>query len=385
MIGTRRVYARPRLQFQRNFSFMPACPAPACPTPVFPATACPAPTCPAHTPLVRTVLVATVLLAWPACAHAQAAQAAPSPQALAPASVLPDAVAVMIDTALASPDKAEADAVIRTAKRALPDFEAAIDAHVAQWSAVRQAAIMPSSPAAAAAAPAPENRQDAAAQAAGPALAETLKWTGEGEVGAFVNTGNAPGIGLVGAFKLRVEGENWRVATNARADYQETAGLVTREQYRFSAEPNYKFNDRSYVFGLGQYEKDRFQGFASRYSLSGGLGYNLLNGKDNRLSIKAGPTWRVTEPVQAERTSVVAGLASLEAKIKLSETLQFSQDANAYVDGEGSTFYTLAALDSRLIGKLKARLSYMIQHETSPELGRLGTDTTSRLTLVYGF
>ncbi|MFN4135516.1 MAG: YdiY family protein [Novosphingobium sp.] len=312
---------------------------------------------------------------------------------MAPAqpAALPDGVAAMIDTALASPDRSEAEAVIRTAKRALPDLEAAIDAHVAQWSAIRQAAIMPASPAAAAGSLSPDNKQDAAAAAAaaaaetGPALAAALKWTGEGEAGAFVNTGNAPGIGLVGAFKLRVEGDNWRVATNARADYQETAGLVTREQYRFSAEPNYKFNDRSYVFGLGQYEKDRFQGFASRYSLSGGLGYNLLNSKDNRLSIKAGPTWRVTEPVQAERTSVVAGLASLEAKIKLSETLQFSQDANAYVDGEGSTFYTLAALDSRLIGKLKARLSYMIQHETSPELGRLGTDTTSRLTLVYGF
>ena len=45
----------------------------------------------------------------------------------------------------------------------------------------------------------------------------------------------------------------------------------------------------------------------------------------------------------------------------------------------------LAAIDSRLIGRLKARLSYLLQHETAPEPGRNGTDATSRLTLVYGF
>lgn len=303
-----------------------------------------------------------------------------TPEATAePDSELPPALAAMIDTALASGDEAEANAVIRTAKRALPQSADAIDRRVARWRTgpqvptVVQVATLPS--------PVTPEPVD-------PAPIQTVsapKWSGEGEAGAFVNTGNAPGIGLVGGFKMLVEGENWRIGTNARADYQETAGVVTREQYRFSAEPNYKFDERGYLFGLGQYEQDRFQGFNSRYSISGGLGYNLIKSDATQLSVKAGPAWRVTESVAAERDAVIAGLASLEAKVQITSSLQYSQDASIYSDATGSTFYTLAALDSKLIGKLKARLSYMVQHETAPELGRLGTDTTSRLTLVYGF
>ncbi|MCX7285151.1 MAG: DUF481 domain-containing protein [Novosphingobium sp.] len=341
------------------------------------------------------LLVAALTMAVPALsAEAAAAAAATSSAAQASATLeaagsiqayLPPSVALIIDTALGSNDPAQVDAVVRTVKSALQQAVAAIEQRVASWptrqsTTVLAAADLPTLPARAQApSPAQPQAQSALARTALP------KITGEGEAGAFRNTGNAPGIGLVGGFKMLVEGRDWRIGTNVRADYQETSGVVTREQYRFSAEPNYKFDERGYLFGLGQYEEDRFQGFDARYSLSGGLGYKVLNGDVAKINVKAGPAWRVTEPVKAVRESVIAGLASLEAKVVLAPGLQYSQDASIYSDATGSTFYTLAALDSKLIGKLKARLSYMVQHETAPELGRLGTDTTSRLTLVYGF
>lgn len=341
-------------------------------------------------------LMIVALATAPAMAQAAVAQAAEAQAAETQAAEtgagqdadLSAPVAAIIDTVLASGDRTEIDAVIRTAKRALPQSADAIDRYVAgridaPISVAQSAAAPP--PALAANRKTPGTKALAAAHLPPPADGASVKWSGEGEAGAFVNTGNAPGIGLVGGFKMLVEGENWRVGTNARADYQETNSVITREQYRFSAEPNYKFDERGYLFGLGQYEQDRFQGFASRYSISGGLGYSVLKSDSARLSVKAGPAWRVTEPVDAARESVVAGLASLEAKVKITPSLEYSQDASIYSDATGSTFYTLAALDSRLIGKLKARFSYMVQHETAPELGRLGTDTTSRLSLVYGF
>ena len=47
-----------------------------------------------------------------------------------------------------------------------------------------------------------------------------------------------------------------------------------------------------FAYGLAQYERDRFQGFSSRYSLSGGLGYKVMTGKAAQLSLQAGPAWR---------------------------------------------------------------------------------------------
>ena len=161
--------------------------------------------------------------------------------------------------------------------------------------------------------------------------------------------------------------------------------MVVREQYRVSAEPNYKFNERGYIYGLGQYEQDRFQGFHARYSVSGGVGYSLLTGEDANLSVKAGPAWRHTRLVTGMNESVVAGLASVDIKVRLTPTIQITEAASAYVDEDRSTLFSVAAIDSQLIGKLKARLSYTVQYESNPALGRAPTDTTSRLTIVYGF
>lgn len=290
----------------------------------------------------------------------------------------PDAVTKMIDAALQSGDAAGLDVVVRYAKQAHPQAAEAIDAQVAAFRAANSSTSS-APPTVTAAAAQPKSEQAPVEQAS------AIKYSGEGELGAFATTGNAPGIGLAAGLKLNTEGEDWRLSLLGRADYQEANSVVVREQYRFSAEPNYKFDQRGYVYGLGQYEQDRFQGFHARYSLSGGVGYSVLTGDNAKMSVKAGPAWRHTRLITGMNESVLAGLASVDIKVKLTPTIQLTEAASAYVDEERSTLFSVAALDSQLIGKLKARLSYTVQYESNPALGRAPTDTTSRLTLVYGF
>ncbi len=307
------------------------------------------------------------------------------------AAQTPAGVGEMVEAALRSGDAAGLDAVIRYAKQAHPEAAEAIDAQVAAFrNANGSGDQLPATPAVAAPAAAakpPVITAEAKTQASAEPeqTASAVKYSGEGELGAFTTTGNAPGIGLAAGLKLTAEGEDWRLGLLGRADYQETSKVVVREQYRFSVEPNYKFNERGYVYGLGQYEQDRFQGFHARYSVSGGVGYSLLTSDEAKLSVKAGPAWRYTRLVTGMQESVVAGLASVDIKVKVTPTIQLTEAASAYVDEERSTLFSVAAIDSQLIGKLKARLSYTVQYESNPALGRAPTDTTSRLTLVYGF
>ena len=315
---------------------------------------------------------------------ATAAQIAPSPHEIAAGDemLLPASVAVMIDAALATGNADDVETVARFARQTHPHASAAIDSRIAAWRNTEGLAALTVTPVLQPVQP----DGDAQSQTALAILAQApIKWTGEGEIGAFTSSGNAPGIGFVGSVKLLAEGENWRIGSAGRIDYQETADVVTRDQYRLSAEPNYKFSPRGYIFGLSQYESDRFQGFQSRFSLSGGLGYSVLAEPDTKVNLKAGPAWRRTTANSGEKETIIAGLASVDVNVKLTPSLQYTQDASAYVDAHGSTLYTLAALDTKLLGKLKARFSYMVQHETAPEPGRTATDATSRLTLVYGF
>jgi putative salt-induced outer membrane protein len=239
--------------------------------------------------------------------------------------------------------------------------------------------------------PAPVAGNEAAPPALDPAglqaalLDMPIKWSGEGELGAFVSTGSTPGSGFVGRLLIVAEAGRWRVATSGRIDYQKNFDAVTRNQIRLTFEPNYKFDEHGYIFGLGQYERDRFQGFTDRYSVSAGLGYNLLEGDGRKLSIKAGPAMRITQQVDGPQEQTLSAVALADLKLRLTPNLNYSQEVSTYFDAVRRTYYTLAALDSRLSSKLKARLSYTLQHEEGAGVARNLTDTTSRLTLLYGF
>nr|WP_246438897.1 DUF481 domain-containing protein [Novosphingobium piscinae] len=289
-------------------------------------------------------------------------------------TVLPPEAEDMLGAVALTHNEQALQAVAAYLRRTLPRAGGAIDAWL-KWN-VRAGSLIPPVPAA-------MQASNVAAEVAD--IRPRVTWSGEGELGAFTSTGSAPATGFLGAFKLAGEGGNWRVGTSGRVDFQKTSNVVAREQIRLTVEPNYKFNGRGYLFGLGQFEEDRFQGFTGRYSLSGGLGYSLLAGPDHKLSVKAGPAWRLTLPVSGPRDSALAGVALVDLKLKLNQALRFSQEASAYFDAERQTYYTLAAVDSQLTGQLKARLSYMVQHEAGEQLGQSLTDTTSRLTLVYGF
>ena len=338
-------------------------------------------------PIIAAALLAAVLPAAPAAAQ-QTASAAPAQDD----DQLPADMAEVLTAVQATRDPRALDALVQYLLRTHPESQAAITAWVERSA---QLASLASAAPPANAAPQPASGAPASAsspppdqakpQPAASANADVAKWTGEGELGAFVSTGSTPGSGFVGRLSVITENRRWRIAASGRIDYQKALGAVTRNQLRLTFEPNYKFDARGYIFGLGQYEKDRFQGFTDRYSLSGGLGYNLLEGEGRKLSIKAGPAMRVTQQVEGPTERTLSAVALADLKLKLTPSLNYSQDMSAYFDAVRRTFYTLAAIDSQLTGKLRARVSYTLQHEAGEGDIRTLTDTTSRLTLIYGF
>ncbi len=285
-------------------------------------------------------------------------------------AALPEPVRAMIDAALATGDEAKVRTVIELARATNPDdageldeIEAAYQTRLAAAAAEAQAA------------------EQAAIRSAG--LFDN--WSGKGELGAFRSTGNAANTGITAGLALTREGINWRHNLSGRADYQETEGVVTREQYLAVYEPNYKLSERLYAYGLAQYERDRFQGFSARYSVSGGLGYDVLTGPAMTLSVKAGPAWRETQLVDGTSSNNFAGLAAADFDWALAETISFTQTASALVQAGSSTYVSDSGLIAKVTDKVSVRLSYTVEHDTAPPAGAVQTDTLSRVTLIYDF
>ncbi len=283
---------------------------------------------------------------------------------------LPQPVAAMLDEAIAGGNEAEIEAVAKFARKALPGQEAEIDEKLSGHRAKIAAA-------AAAQAEADQDARDRAGFFS--------NWTGKGELGGFLSAGNSDTKGLAAGLALTRETTDWRLNLRANADYQRSNGATSAEQISAAIEPNYKLGDHLFVYGLGQYERDPFQGFDARYILSGGVGYRPVNTDGFKLDLKAGPAWRNTDFTSSADENAFSGLGSANLFWKLSPTLSLNEAASILTQSDKSTLTALTSVDARINGSLSARLSYQVRHETNPPAGLKNTDTLSRMTLVYGF
>lgn len=168
-------------------------------------------------------------------------------------------------------------------------------------------------------------------------------------------------------------------------DYQRSLGVTSREHYLAAWEPNWKIDDRSYIYGAGQFESDRFLGYTTRYSVSAGAGYSALKGDRLKLDLELGPAYRATSFTDGETERSIAARGSVDFAWKLSKGVQLTQNASAYVERYNSTVTGTTALNAKVLGPLSAQLSYNVQYESMPPEGRVTTDQISRAGLVYAF
>jgi len=292
---------------------------------------------------------------------AQPALAADTPPPT-PVAPQPDPLTAMVESAVAKGSDAEMDAVIKYAAEAAPDragqFRALADRRRKARAEERLARLRHAS-----------------------ALA---LWDGQIELGGFRTTGNTDTVGLSGALRMKREGLKWRHKFEASADYQQSAGLTSRERYTGSYENNYKFDEKAYLVSLVQYENDRFLGYDARYAASAGLGYRALEGRIT-LDLEAGPAMRSTRFTAGGSETAIAGRGSIDFSWKLSPTVKLEQDVSLYVDKINSSVVGTTSLNAKLFGPLSARFSYHVQFEGEPIDGREQLDTLSRASLVYDF
>ena len=212
---------------------------------------------------------------------------------------LPEPVRAMIEAAIATGDAAKVTTLVEIARQTNPDDVAEIDAMAQAFTAERAA------------------QTAAEAAAAQTALRQSHmfdNWSGEGQIGAFQSSGNTDAVGLTAQLQLKRRGIDWEHNLRASTDYRRTSGNTDREQFSAAYEPRFQIQDGLFAYALAQAERNRIQGFASRYAVSGGLGYRVFDAEGLSLSLQAGPAWRQTNLVTGLSESSIAGAAACVAK-----------------------------------------------------------------------
>jgi putative salt-induced outer membrane protein len=279
----------------------------------------------------------------------------------AAAAPMPDAVAAMIDAAAGDP--AQLKIITDIAKKTNPQSIAEIDARLAAITTAQ-----------------------ASARAEKLANQGFLQgWSGQGEAGAFLSSGNTSNRGVAVGVNVAKETRAWKHALRGQLDYQQDNGIKTRERYFAGYEGNYKFTPDFYALLTLAYERDIFSGFSRRFAESVGFGYKVINTPALSLALEGGPALRQTAYITGRRDNYFAARGGLNAKWLISNAFTLSQNATLFYDSSNTSVFSLTALTAKVTGALSARLSFQLNQESNPPLGLKELDTTSRVTIVYSF
>lgn len=285
-------------------------------------------------------------------------------------SAMPDGVRAMIEAAVSSGDAKAIEIMFRLARQTQPLAGAEIDALEQQWKLqVSEAA----------------QRQQEARQVELARAGLFDEWSGQAELGASRSTGKSSYLGVYASFGLNREGLRWRHKLLGRAEIQNGRNFNDTERFQASWQPNYRFGERLYAYGLTQFESDEAQGYDARYTLGSGVGYQLLAAPGAKLDLEGGPALRHVDEVGGGTETSLATRASVNLNWRIVPTLELKQSTSLYLEAGDSSASALTSLDAQLVGPLKARFSYDVRYESGAGPGAGSLDTLSRATLVYSF
>ena len=281
----------------------------------------------------------------------------------------PPAVTAMIDAAAATGDAATLKSVVDMAKKTNPNSVAEIDAEVARLATAAEKARVE--------------------KLSHESFFQGIK--GQGQIGFSDTTGNTDSLNLAVGLNLSKETLHWKNTIDLAADYQRANGVTSDERFLASYEADYKFNARLYAVGIAGWDRDTFSGYNNRYGGSLGIGYYVINQPNKiTLTLEAGPAIRYTQYLSvlgapAYNTTDGGARASGLFSWNLTPTTVFTEKVTGFVGGGDDTVGSNTAITTKLVGALSARVAFLVQYNSNPPLGLQTTDTTTTLTLVYGF
>lgn len=210
-------------------------------------------------------------------------------------------------------------------------------------------------------------------------------WSGKAGLGYLASSGNSENTSLNALFHLSYDLDSWHHGFTAHAIGANSNNVSTAERYQAGVKSKYDFTEHDYVFGLVNWEKDRFGGYESQLSEAVGYGRRVLNSDTQILNLEIGIGAKQADLSDGSKLSGVIGRAGIDYQWKFSESADFTQ-LLAVETGSGNTYIeSVSAVTARLMDSLSLAVSYTIKNNSDVPVGSDKTDTFTAINLEYGF
>jgi len=259
-----------------------------------------------------------------------------------------------------------------------------------------------------------------AAIAADPPPPPPMGWSGTGEAGLSIASGNTKSQNLNAKLDFKFNDDQWKddfyllaqrnkanvtvatvdTSTNPPTTINATRYDLTANRYEAGASLGYKIDDHSYIVGAGRYEHDEFSPYDYQYILSIGYGYQVLKNAHDELSFEVGAGYKVVQAtdyvvanpagpgfliVSPDSDSNVVFRGKVDYKHAFSDTVAFV-DSFTVEAGSGNKFFQNdAGLAVKMSDKLALKASLQTRHNSQVVDGFKKTDELFTTNLVYNF
>ena len=211
-------------------------------------------------------------------------------------------------------------------------------------------------------------------------------WSGASELGYVATSGNTDTQTVNAKMKLKQELAVWENTFAVEALNTAESDQTSAERYLANAQANRSMTDQDFLFGLVNYEDDRFSGFQFESLVALGYGRRLINTDQSTLDVEVGPGVRFVKPDQAP--SDEEGILRFAARygVEISDTSRFEQTFSADAGEDRVISKSVSSLTSNINGSLAMKISLTVRNNSEPaQATNDKTDTETAVTLVYSY
>ena len=229
-------------------------------------------------------------------------------------------------------------------------------------------------------------------------------WSGSGEVGFALTTGNTKSQNLNAKLAFKKEDDQWKdnFFLNALRSKGEANGEydLTANRFDLGASSGYKLDERSYIVGAARYENDDFSPYAYQWIVSLGYGYTFLKNAQTELSAEVGPGYRRVDPraypvtagdppvttfLNPDVEGNVVGRGLISFKHKFNESTAFENTTLVEAGSNNTYLQNNAGLAVNMSEKLALKLGYEVRHNSDVTPDKKKTDQLVTTNLVFKF
>jgi len=239
----------------------------------------------------------------------------------------------------------------------------------------------------------------AEAQTSGP-------WSGKVALGYLASSGNTDTTALNFNAEVKYVVRKWDNTLLGRGIVKTDNDRSTAEAYKLAYKLKYDLSDRTYLFGLLDYNNDRFSSYDQQTFAVGGVGRRFLATKKHELDGELGFGAGLSDFRDCRPDDVLTGACAIgppqtppfgtsvdefttrvsgSYKWQISESASFVQKIDVNIGSSNTYTESLSELRAGIVGDIALLLSYMIKNNSDVAPGTEKTDTYTAISLEYAF